>query len=99
MDEDRDARGRAGDHRVPLTEPASVATGRAKSRRFSWRRLAAGGIGLAVVVGTFVFVLPRVADYGDVWAVVKELSWPKIAVLIGVTLLNLATYAPPWQAA
>jgi putative heme transporter len=50
-------------------------------------------------VATFVFVLPRVADYRDVWEVVKDLSWRWIAALIAVTVLNLVTYAPPWQAA
>ena len=48
---------------------------------------------------TFVFVLPRIADYGDVWQVVEELSWPQIAALLLATLLNLVTYAPPWMAA
>ena len=69
-----------------------------KPRRFPWRRLAGLALGLAVVVATFVFVLPRVADYGDVWGVVKELSWRKIGLLVAATLLNLSTYAPPWQA-
>ena len=50
-------------------------------------------------VGTFVFVLPKVADYRSVWAVVKELSWPQVVLLVGATALNLATYAPPWMAA
>ena len=30
---------------------------------------------------------------------VKDLSWPQIGVLLAATVLNLATYAPPWQAA
>jgi putative heme transporter len=50
-------------------------------------------------VATFVFVLPQIADYGEVWGVVTELSWPRIGALLAVTVLNLATYAPPWQAA
>ncbi|HKB20573.1 MAG TPA: lysylphosphatidylglycerol synthase transmembrane domain-containing protein [Gaiellaceae bacterium] len=63
------------------------------------RRIGIGVVGLAVVVGTFAFVLPRIADYRDVWDVVKELSWAQIGILAAVTALNLATYAPPWQAA
>jgi uncharacterized protein (TIRG00374 family) len=51
------------------------------------------------VVATFVFVLPRIADYRDVWDVIKDLSWQQIALLLLATILNLATYAPPWQAA
>jgi len=46
-----------------------------------------------------VFVLPRIADYGDVWRVVKELSWLQIGALVLATLLNLVTYAPPWMVA
>jgi putative heme transporter len=80
-----------------VSETAPVAA--EPRRRFSWRSLVGGGLGLAVVVATFVFVLPRIADYRDVWAVVKDLSWSKIALLVGATLVNLATYAPPWQAA
>jgi putative heme transporter len=98
VDEDRDARGRAGDRAVAVTELAPAAAPKAK-RRFSWRTALGGGVGIAVIVGTFVFVLPKVADYRDVWAVVKTLSWEQVALLVGATTLNLATYAPPWQAA
>jgi putative heme transporter len=97
MDEDRDAAGRQSVHADIVSEAAPVAT--APRRRFSWRSLVGGGVGLAVIIATFVFVLPQVANYRDVWDVVKELSWPKIGLLVGATLLNLATYAPPWQAA
>lgn len=48
---------------------------------------------------TFIFVLPRIANYGDVWAVVKELSWQQIGALLLATMLNLVTFAPPWMAA
>jgi uncharacterized membrane protein YbhN (UPF0104 family) len=69
---------------------------RHKSRR---RRLIVIGLGIAVVAATFVFVLPRIADYGEVWAVVKQLSWQQIGALVAATLLNLVTFAPPWMAA
>ena len=52
-----------------------------------------------MVVLTFVFVLPRIANYREVWDVVQDLTWPQIGALTLATLLNLATYAPPWQAA
>ncbi len=68
----------------------------AKGRR---RRYVGAGIGIAVVVLTFVFVLPRIADYRSVWDVVRDLSWPEVGLLVLATTLNLATYAPPWQAA
>lgn len=84
-----------------VSEPEAAAavesgTGAKKSRL---KRLVAPAIGILVVVATFVFILPQVASYADVWDVVKELSWVWIAALVGVTLLNLSTFAPPWMAA
>jgi len=68
-------------------------------RRLSKRHLLGGAVGIAVVVATFAFVLPRIADYRDVWGVVKTLSWTEIGLLVGATALNLVTFAPPWMAA
>ena len=68
-------------------------------RRITWRHALGLGLGLAVVIATFAFVLPKIADYRDVWGVVKDLSWKEAALLAGATLLNLATFAPPWMAA
>jgi putative heme transporter len=70
-----------------------------RRRRVSKRHVLGVGVAVAVVVATFVFVLPRIADYRDVWGVVKTLSWTEVALLLGATLLNLVTFAPPWMAA
>ena len=51
------------------------------------------------MAAVFAFVLPRIADYGEVWGVVERLSWKQIVALLLATLLNLATFAPPWMAA
>src|SRR5215216_456118 len=80
-------------------EPSQKAKDRVRFGSRHVRRFGGGVLALAVVVATFVFVLPRIADYGEVWDVVTELSWPRIGVLLAVTVLNLATYAPPWMAA
>jgi uncharacterized protein (TIRG00374 family) len=56
-------------------------------------------VALAVVVVVFVVVLPRVADYRDVWDVVVSLEPVWIAALAVVTLVNVVTYAPPWMVA
>jgi len=63
------------------------------------KRGVAGGLGMAVIVGTYVFVLPQFANYGEVWAQVKTLSWEWILILIGSVVLNMITFAPPWMAA
>ena len=67
-----------------------------KGRR---RQLVFGALGLAVVVVTFAVVLPRIADYGEVWELVKELDSTWLLALAGVVVLNIVTYAPPWMIA
>ena len=62
-------------------------------------RLLGGAAAVVVVVAVFVFVLPRIADYRDVWDVIRELGWQEALVLVGATVLNLVTFAPPWMAA
>jgi len=61
--------------------------------------VAAGALSVAVIAATFAYFLPTIASYGQVWGVVKELSWQEICVLLGATALNLVTFAPPWQVA
>jgi uncharacterized protein (TIRG00374 family) len=56
-------------------------------------------VALVVIVATFFFVLPRIADYRDVWDVVKTLTWKGLLALAVACVVNLLTYAPPWQAA
>jgi uncharacterized protein (TIRG00374 family) len=70
-----------------------------RRRRFTWRHALGLGVGIAVVVATFAFVLPKIADYRDVWSTVEDLSWQDVALLAGATILNLVTFAPPWMAA
>ena len=61
------------------------------------RRIVLGAVGVGLVVATFVYFLPTIANYGEVWDVVKDLSWPWIAALLGATVINLVTFAPPWM--
>jgi putative heme transporter len=67
------------------------------SRGALLRRVALGAVGLGIVVATFVYFLPTIANYGEVWDVVKELSWPWVGALLAATALNLVTFAPPWM--
>ena len=68
-------------------------------RRRMRKRLLGGGFAVVVVVAVFVFFLPRIADYRDVWDVLKDLSWKDGLLLAAATLLNVVTFAPPWIAA
>lgn len=63
------------------------------------KRLLGGAATVAIVVGVFVFFLPRIADYRDVLDVIRDLDWKDGLLLAGATLLNLVTFAPPWMAA
>jgi putative heme transporter len=81
-----------------LEQPVAHPPSRWYRNRWVKRGLAAGA-GLAVIVGTFAFVLPQFANYGDVWARVETLSWEWIAILLATVVLNVVTFAPPWMAA
>jgi uncharacterized membrane protein YbhN (UPF0104 family) len=65
----------------------------------SRRRALLGLVSLAVVVATFAYLLPTIADYRDVWGVVKDLSWEWAVVLLAAAALNVASFAPPWMVA
>jgi len=80
----------------PPVEPVPLTTPR---RRRPRKRIVLAVLGAVFALATFAFFLPQIADYRDVWAVVKGLSWEWLVALAAATLLNLATFAPPWQAA
>jgi uncharacterized protein (TIRG00374 family) len=63
------------------------------------RQILFGALGLAVVVVTFVVVLPKIADYGDVWRVVKTLDTAWLLALFAAVVVNIVTFAPPWMIA
>jgi uncharacterized membrane protein YbhN (UPF0104 family) len=65
-----------------------------------WRsRWARRAIAAAIVAVAFVVVLPRLADYGDVWGQVRQLGPGSVAALTLATALNLVTFGPPLMAA
>ena len=79
---------------------AQVELDEAQSKRRTGRgRIIATVLSVVIVAVVFVFVLPRIANYGDVWDVVKTLSWESIVILAITVVLNLATYGPPLMAA
>src|SRR5947208_13289144 len=77
--------------------PLPVSPPRWQPLRMKKGRVIAIVVGLAVVAVTFVFVLPKIANYGDVWDVVQDLTWLQIAGLAAATVLNLVTFAPAWM--
>lgn len=56
-----------------------------------------GALSLGVIIVTFAFVLPRIANYRDVWDAAQNLDTTWLVVLSGAVLLNVLTFAPPWM--
>ena len=56
-------------------------------------------IGLVCIGVTFGYILPKVANYGDVWRTIQTLTWEEVALLAALTVLNIITFAPPYMAA
>ena len=65
-------------------------------RRWFSKRVLLGLAGGVLIVATFAFLLPTIADYRDVWRVVQGVSWEWAVALVAVTALNILTFAPPW---
>jgi putative heme transporter len=58
------------------------------------------GVGLALlfVAAVFVFVLPQIADYRDVWDVLEGLGLRDLTIMAAAVVVNIVTFAPPWMA-
>lgn len=77
---------------MTTTSPAPAPTRQPWQTR---RALVAAG-GVVLIVATFAYFLPTIADYRDVWRVVQGLSWQWIVALLAAAALNVLTFAPPW---
>jgi uncharacterized membrane protein YbhN (UPF0104 family) len=66
-----------------------------QTRKSRGWRIAQIVLSTAVVVGIFVFAIPKIADYASVWRAVTAMTWLEIASLVLATLFNLLTYW--WQ--
>lgn len=49
-------------------------------------------IAVAVVGVIFVYFLPRIVDYGEVWATIRAMTWLELATLAALAAWNQATY-------
>ena len=78
------------------------------SRQIGWGRLIRLSLSVAVVGVIFLYVLPRIVDYGDVIAVMGAMTWFEAATLVVLAVWNQVTYGlmemsarpglNPWQA-
>jgi uncharacterized protein (TIRG00374 family) len=92
-------------HRVSASDegrvaevPGVVAAGEpappSSRRRKALIRVAQLVLSLGVIIGTFFVVLPRVADFRQVWRIVLSLSLWQYVILLLATVWNIVTYWP-----
>jgi uncharacterized membrane protein YbhN (UPF0104 family) len=72
-------------------EGAGTAT-ETRRRSSAAKRVLQAALSLVVVVGIFVYAIPRIADYSAVWATITELSPIELWTLVAATIFNLVTY-------
>src|SRR5688572_28184184 len=61
-------------------------------RRSTARLLIKVTIAVAVIVAVYAFALPRIAEFGDVWAWVRQMTWLEVTTLVLLGFWNIATY-------
>jgi uncharacterized protein (TIRG00374 family) len=57
-----------------------------------WKKIVGYVISVVIVVGIFVWAIPKFADYRDVWAAMQTLSPIETWSLVAATVFNLVTY-------
>jgi uncharacterized membrane protein YbhN (UPF0104 family) len=76
---------------VPAEDAARSGTTEGK-KHSPTRRIISGVLSLLIVGGIFVFAVPKVADYSEVWKAFQSLTGLELAALIGAMVFNLFTY-------
>jgi uncharacterized protein (TIRG00374 family) len=71
----------------------------APPRRSAWRIVVSTAVTVAVLVVVFVGIFPKVADYSQAWSSIQQMPAGSVVALIVATLVNLAVYVWPLQAA
>src|SRR5918999_367180 len=66
--------------------------------RSQLRRVVQTAVSFGLVVAIFVFVLPQIADFGEVWAEIRAMTWGESVGLTVAAVWNLATYWFLWVA-
>ncbi|HJR44626.1 MAG TPA: YbhN family protein [Actinomycetota bacterium] len=54
-----------------------------------WLRIAAS---IALVAAIFIFALPKVADFSEVWLAMREMTWLELVTLTAIAVWNIVTY-------
>jgi uncharacterized protein (TIRG00374 family) len=68
-------------------------------RASPWRMVVSAAVTLAVLVVVFLGVFPKVANYSEAWSSIQQLPTGYLVALAVITVVNVAVYVWPLQAA
>lgn len=63
-----------------------------KSKKRRTRLVVQIAVAVSVVVAIYAFALPRIAEFGDVWGWIREMTWLELTTLLLLGIWNIATY-------
>jgi uncharacterized protein (TIRG00374 family) len=79
---------------------AAAAQGTAAPHRSSpWRIVVSTAVTVAVLAVVFLGIFPKVADYAAAWSSIRQMPTAYLVALVVATVVNLAVYVWPLQAA
>jgi uncharacterized protein (TIRG00374 family) len=67
--------------------------------RNPWRVVVSTAVTVAVLVVVFAGIFPKVADYSQAWSSIQQMPTAYVVALVMATVVNLAVYVWPLQAA
>jgi len=80
-------------------DDATTDVSEAPRKRATWKTWLSAAVGLIIVLGVFLYAIPKFADYGDVWNALQTLTPIEFWSLFAAMLFNLYTYWLANQAA
>ena len=84
---------------TPPTRPPGPDQPARRHRQGPWRGVISAAVTVAVLAVVFAGVFPRFADYSKAWSSIRQMPGPYRAALVVATVVNLAVYVWPFQAA
>jgi putative heme transporter len=69
----------------PVTEPQPP-------KAATWKRVVQVVFSTALVAGIFLGLMPRIANYSDVWSTIQAMTWLELTTLLVLGVWNVVTY-------
>jgi uncharacterized protein (TIRG00374 family) len=85
--------------RPPGPGVAAARAAAAPHRTSPWRMVVSTAVTVAVLAVVFLGIFPKVADYSAAWSSIQQMPTAYLVALVVATVVNLAVYVWPLQAA